>query len=95
MTSILLRADELIHGQRVTTYGKPTDSFPKIAKLTEVMLSPQEWKELASGNFPASVGIKWMIAQKFVREHTSPNNPDHLTDACGYLGILHDLKQEE
>lgn len=83
--NILLEADKLIHGERVQTYGSPSDSFRGIATIASVLCD----KIIT----PDDV-CKILVAQKLVRDKTSPANIDHLTDACGYLGIAADLRQE-
>ena len=84
--NILLHANELIHGERVQTYGAPHETFPDIARLASELCQ----KELTVQDI-----VFVNLAQKIVRDRTSPDNPDHLTDACGYLGILDDHRQSE
>jgi hypothetical protein len=81
--NVLLEADKLIHGERVETYGKPEESFVLIAKLASLMAGRDITKQDV---------IFVMVAQKLIRRLHSPDNPDHLIDACGYLGILGDLE---
>lgn len=81
--NILEHADELIHGERVEMYGKPEDTFEKIAEVAS---------GIAGHTLSTKDVIFVMVAQKLIRYQTSPENPDHLTDACGYLGILGDLE---
>jgi hypothetical protein len=84
--NILQLADELIHGERVQTYGSPSQSFSAIATIASILCD----KDIT----PDDV-CKILVVQKLVRDTTSPENLDHLTDACGYLGIAADLRQEE
>lgn len=85
-TNILKEADRLIHGERVKTYGKPSKSFQEIAQAATLLCG----KPIT----PTDVTLV-LVAQKLIRRRTSPGNLDHVTDACGYLGILADLEQEE
>lgn len=84
--NILLHANELIHGERVQLYGAAHKTFPDIARLAS---------ELCQKEITVQDVVFVVVAQKIVRDRTSPNNPDHLTDICGYLGILDDYRQQE
>lgn len=86
MTNILKEADKLIHGERVKTYGKPVKSFREVAIVASILTG----KQLSSDDV-----CLVLVAQKLIRRKSSPDNLDHTTDACGYLGILADLQQEE
>jgi len=81
--SILEIAEEHIHGaDRVKRYGKASDSFIDIALVASILTG----KELN-----ASDCLLVQISQKLVRNRYSPSNPEHRTDAAGYLGILQDV----
>lgn len=82
--SILTRAEELIHGERVKLYGKASDSFAEIALMASV----------ATGKGLNAEDIsKIMVCAKLIRDKYSPENIDHITDAAGYLGIIEDIRK--
>ena len=84
--SILLRADETIHGERVKTYGPATDTFQRAAYImTQLTRKPFTPEDIA----------KVQIIMKLIRNEHSPTNEDHVLDLCGYAGILSDLQQKE
>lgn len=81
--NILLKADELIHGERVQAYGNPLATFEEVADAASILLG----KHISARDVCII-----QVAMKLVRYRTTPENPDHLTDACGYLGILGDIE---
>lgn len=83
--SILTKADEIIHGERVKTYGPATDTFQKAAWILT---------QLTGKQFTAEDVVKTQIIMKLMRNQHSPDNIDHLTDAAGYIGILSDLQEK-
>ena len=93
MRNILREADEAIHGERVARYGRAPESYARAAEVVTKLLDPVELAELAAGRFPPSVLLKGQVAIKLVRDLSSPDEPDHLRDACGLLGILDELRQ--
>ena len=83
--SILQEAHEIIYGERVQTYGTASKTFTSAA----IIMSQLTGKIF----FPEDIA-KVQIIMKLLRNQNSPNNKDHLTDACGYLGILSDIQVE-
>lgn len=79
-------ADGLIHGERTVTYGKPTETFPQVAKVASIFTG----KEITAQDV-----CLIQVAMKLVRHRFSPDQIDHLVDACGYLGILADVKEAD
>lgn len=84
--SVLLKADEIIHGERVKLYGPATETFEKVAKAFTLITGIE-----VSGK---DVALLQMIF-KLVRNQHSPENPDHLTDCAGYCGIMADIQFKE
>jgi hypothetical protein len=84
--SILLEADEIIHGERVKTYGPASTTFKDVAIAFNAITG-----ESLSGSDVALLQILF----KLKRNEYSPKNPDHLTDGAGYIGIMHDIQESE
>lgn len=82
--SMLLKADEVIHGERVKLYGPATETFNRVANAFTLITK----KELSG----ADVALLQIIF-KLVRNSYSPENPDHLLDMLGYGGILADIQE--
>ncbi len=82
--SMLLQADEVIHGERVKTYGPATETFERVARIFSLITKT----ELTG----ADVALLQIIF-KLIRNNYSPENPDHLLDAAGYTGILADIQE--
>lgn len=85
----MAEADGLIHGERATKYGPVAETFEAIANVYRAIRTDDEEK----GTFDARSVAKVLVAMKLVRNRTSPENPDHLRDAAGYLGLLDELEQ--
>ena len=85
-TTILQRAEENIHGERVKNYGPASESFNQVAAIASIL-----------NGYPltASDVLKVMIAAKLVRNNYSPTNDDHRVDACGYLGLLDEVERDK
>ena len=81
--SILTDAEEIIHGERVKSYGPATDTFQKAAWILT---------QLTGKEFTAEDVAKVQIVMKLIRNQYSPDNTDHLKDVAGYIGILSDLQ---
>lgn len=80
--SILLQAEEAIHGERVKTYGPATTTFNHVANA---------FNSITGLGISSKDICLVLIIMKLVRNQHSPENPDHRLDACGYLGIMDDL----
>jgi Domain of unknown function (DUF6378) len=82
MRTLCQEAHELLQA-RQQCYGDMVSSWRRIAgavrQRTGVDLSPED--------------VVWvLIEMKLERDRHSPENPDHLRDAIGYLGILGQLR---
>lgn len=84
--SILLKADELIHGERVAKYGDARETFGNVARIFSLIT-----KTDLSGEHVALL----QLILKLVRNSHSPENIDHLTDAAGYIGLMSEIQQAE
>jgi len=99
----LVRADEIINGERQDTYGSPEDSFALIA---------EHWTTYLRGNVNANgghygedcpCGIEldasdvaiMMTLFKIARMSGQKWHPDNAVDACGYLAILNDRLKKD
>lgn len=81
--NILLEADEIIHGERVKTYGPASVTFDEVA----VAFCSITGKELTARD----VALLQMLF-KLKRNCFSSDNRDHLLDCAGYLGIMADIQ---
>jgi hypothetical protein len=82
---ILDDAFKLINGDRQSSYGSPKECHDRVAILWSVYLKKQ---------ITAADVCMLMALLKIGREVNKPNR-DNALDACGYLGIYHDLIEEE
>ncbi|MEZ6187927.1 MAG: DUF6378 domain-containing protein [Planctomycetota bacterium] len=84
MTTLCQQAHELITA-RQESYGDMVTSWRRIAQAA----SRRTGLELTAED------ALWVaIEMKLRRDQHSPENPDHLRDAIGYLGILGQLRAE-
>ena len=85
MNTLCKQAHELITA-RQDSYGDMVTSWRQIAisasRRTGLCMSAED-------------ALWVLIEMKFRRDLQSPENPDHLRDAIGYLGILGQLRAEE
>lgn len=81
---ILLKARELINGERQSEYGDPRESFERIARFWSVYLGHE-----VSGKDVAMM----MVLLKMSRE-MSRHKPDNLVDMAGYVGLADALTQK-
>lgn len=81
---ILLKARELINGERQSEYGDPRESFELIARFWSVYLGHE-----VSGKDVAMM----MVLLKMSRE-MSGHKPDNLLDMAGYVGLADALTQK-
>ena len=72
--SVLLEANELVHGDRQDSYGHPLDDFSKTAKMWEAILGHQVTAEHVA---------LCMCAVKISRQVNKPKR-DNLVDLAGY-----------
>lgn len=81
--SILMKANEIIHGQRQEDYGPPDRSFDTIAKLWNIYLNT------CPGNrtyITAADVAMMMVLLKVARTENVPTE-DSLVDICGYAAL--------
>ena len=83
--SILIDADDIIHSERVKMYGPASVTFEEVAKAFVCITGIQ-----VTG---ADVALLQVLF-KLKRNRFSPDNTDHCTDACGYIGIMSDIQEE-
>lgn len=75
---ILNRAEEIINGDREGTYGKPEDSFDRIARLWSVYLNHDV----------SSVDVaNMMVLLKVARNSGGVYKDDNWIDICGYAAL--------
>jgi hypothetical protein len=84
--NILAIAESVVNDDRPAKYGAVTDSFPRIAAAFNAIRPGRE-------GITAEDVARLLVCMKLVRDGYSPLNPDHLIDACGYLGLLDQLRQ--
>ena len=77
--TILSQAHETIM-ERETLYGSMRETMETIGRITAELSSPTDT--------PGQRVALGMVVMKLVRRVSSPENPDHLLDAAGYLGIF-------
>ena len=83
--NILLKAHDLVNGDRQAAYGSPKESFAVTAKL---------WTEYMGREFKPKDVAMFLALVKIARESYS-HSRENLIDACGYLAIAADLADEE
>ena len=85
MNTLCQQAHELITA-RQDSYGDMVASWRMIAKAAS----------RRTGLHMSAEDALWvLIEMKFRRDLQSPEDPDHLRDAIGYLGILGQVRAEE
>ena len=84
---VLLRALDIINGQRQQQYGNPEDSFPEIAHLWNWWLGSR-----LNAPLTAQDVAMMMTAMKLAREKNGAGKSDNVADACGYLGLYEDMR---
>lgn len=77
--NVLDEASALIK-EREKVYGDAVDSWVTIAEMVNMLHGPRELS-------PAQEAVATLFCMKLVRHRHSPENPDHLLDAAGYLAI--------
>ena len=83
--SILLKAEELIHGARNADYGHPLDDFSKTAKM---------WSAILGVDVTAEQIALCMICVKISRLRNSPGHQDSIIDIAGYAGTYEMVRDE-
>lgn len=85
--NLIAEADRIINSDRPSKYGSVQESFGKIAAVFNAI------KPAGTGAITAQDVARLLVAMKLVRDGYSPENPDHVLDAIGYLGLLDQLRQ--
>jgi hypothetical protein len=80
MSSVLLEAEGLVHGNRGSDYGHPLDDFARTAAIWTALFA-HKLKDGVSIE-PADVGLA-MIGVKLSRQVNKPKR-DNMVDAAGY-----------
>lgn len=83
--NILQEAQELIHGDRASSYGDAQQSFQRIADL---------WTPLLGKKITAMDVARCMIAMKLSRSITSKKR-DNWVDVVGYAPLASDIEAYE
>lgn len=87
---VLLRALEVINGERQQEYGDPEDSFSEIFTL---------WNWWLEGKLKSQLTRKdvamMMALMKQAREKKGAGKTDNIVDCCGYLGLYEDMREEK
>ena len=87
---VLLKAAEIINGERQNTYGDPEDTFEEIVVLWNWWLEGKLDEKLT----PDDVAMM-MSLLKIAREKNGAGKTDNIVDACGYLGLYEDMRGAE
>lgn len=83
-------AAKTVSEDRMDVYGKPEDSFERIARYWNVYL-----KNKGCNLFLSEGDVALMMALfKIAREQGNGHKHDNIVDACGYLGIYNDRIME-
>ena len=88
--SILDKAKAIINGERQEQYGKPEDSFQRIACVWNGYANAMEWDVEFSRIDVAHL----MILYKMARQIGGAGKEDNYTDMAGYTGIAADMAAE-
>ena len=84
--SPLLKAHELVHGDRGRDYDHPYKDYQRTADIFRAMTGVE---------LTVTQAVQFMIAVKLSRFQASPNVADHLIDLAGYTECLHMVRQRE
>lgn len=82
--SILLEAQNLVHGPRQDDYGHPFDDYSRVTGA---------FNALTGHNLTAEEGAIFMVCLKLSRECNRPKR-DNRTDGAGYFGVLDMIASE-
>ena len=97
---VLLRAHEIINGQRQDTYGQPEDCFASIARLWNAYLTNyanayDSESENCRCSFPrlyAGHVAHMMALMKIARMQHGAGSEDNAADCCGYIALAEDMR---
>lgn len=87
---VLLRALDVINGERQQQYGNPEDSFEAIAALWGWWLCDKMRDEITAQDV-----AMMMCLMKIAREKNGAGKTDNIVDACGYLGLYEDMREPQ
>ncbi|UGL61991.1 hypothetical protein SEA_SKYLORD_24 [Microbacterium phage Skylord] len=87
---ILSTADSLIHGDREQDYGRPIDSFRRVAQAMNVVLEGEGHPPIS-----ATTAAKLMIALKLSRLSGGDNKDDTWIDLAGYAALGAEVHEQE
>jgi len=90
---ILMRALDLINGERQDTYGKPEDSFTLIAEYWNHFLESKG--VILNSNIGAKEVAEMMMLLKIARMSGQKPRLDNYIDLVGYAAIAADMIKEE
>lgn len=85
---VLLHAHQIINGERQDAYGNPEDTFGEIAELWNW------WLDGDNAPITAADVAMMMTLMKIARERGGAGKTDNIVDACGYLGLYEDMREE-
>ena len=89
--SILQEAENLVNGDRAKAYGSATESFGRIANITNNLLTDEEKK----GHYITPIMVcKMLVALKLSRQ-VHAHKRDNLVDLAGYSKLWNDLEQDK
>lgn len=83
--SVLLKAQELIHGARNQDYGHPLDDFTRTAKI---------WSAILDVEVTAEQVALCMMGVKQSRLCNNPGHADSIIDIAGYAGTYEMVRDE-
>lgn len=86
---VLLRALDVINGERQQHYGNPEDSFSEIFALWNWWLDGKLKSPLTRNDV-----AMMMALMKLAREKNGAGKTDNIVDCCGYLGLYEDMREE-
>jgi hypothetical protein len=84
--SVMLKALEIVNGERQDQYGSPEDNFHRIADY---------WTQYKGTKFSAHDVSMMMCLLKIARIQTGTGSTDSYTDLCGYAALAADMKVEK
>ena len=87
---VLLKAVEVINGERQDSYGNPEDTFEEIAWVWNWWLGCRLNVPLTAQDV-----AMMMCLMKQAREKNGAGKTDNIADACGYLGLYEDMRGDE
>jgi hypothetical protein len=87
----LLKAADIVRGERQEQYGPPERNFARIAAMWNAFLTIR--RRYGEALDAEDVGIM-MALLKICRTQGEVPAPDSLVDAAGYLGIANEMRSE-